>query len=264
MRHKINHYKFKMDKKLIYFILTAWLFTSCIPSKNLQYAHNIKEGQEEKNDYVNILAPRTIKATDELYIKVLSTDEVSARILSRETGERDNYNLNLLSYRVDEAGTIDFPFIGKLYLKDLTIDQAKDKIIKELEGYLKNASVIIKFVNNKVTVIGEVSKPGEYLFYNEQTNIFRAIGMAGGITNYGNKSKVILIRESDNSLTYHYLDLTSKDIVGSDYYYIHPNDVILVNPIKAKFWTMTSFNWGTALSAITTGLSLLYYFDNKQ
>ncbi len=240
-------------------MLSLALQQACVPSKNLLYPQAAVDGPD-KDDFANIMTSRTIQPNDELYIKVFSTDEQTARILSRESDNRNFFDLNLLSYRVEEDGTIDFPFVGKIYLKGLSLDEARSRIVKELKPYLSNTSVLLKFVNNKVTVLGEVNKPGDYDYYNEKITIFRALGLGGGIAEYGDKSNVILIREEDNGVSYHYLDLTKKEIVRSDYFYLEPNDVLIVNPIKSKFWSMTSFNWGTLLTSISTLLAIMYYF----
>ena len=250
-------------KYLLVLSLSLLFLGSCIPRKNLVYTQMPEEEVQNRDNYVNIKTARTIDAKDELYIKVLSTDEDAAIILSRESRDRFNFNLQLLSYIVDERGYIDFPFVGKIQLQDLTLAEAEAKILEELEAYLSNASLIIKFVNNRITLLGEFNKPGEYFFNYEKISVFTAIGQGAGIAPYGDKKNVILIRDDNNRITYHYLDLTDKDIVESDYYYLLPNDVLIVNPVNAKFWSMTSFNWGTFLSLVTTALAILYYVERK-
>jgi polysaccharide export outer membrane protein len=250
-------------KNLLVLSLSLLLMVSCIPRKNLVYVQPPEEELKDRNDYVNIKTARTIDAKDEIYIKVLSTDEEVATILSRESKDRFNFNLQLISYIVDERGYIDFPFVGKIQLQGLTLAEAETKILEELEAYLSNVSLIIKFVNNRITLLGEFNRPGEYFFNYEKMSVFTAIGQAGGIAPYGDKKNIILIRDEDNRITYHYLDLTDKKIVESEYYYLLPNDVLIVNPVNAKFWSMTSFNWGTFLTLVTTALAILYYVDRQ-
>jgi polysaccharide export outer membrane protein len=118
----------------------------------------------------------------------------------------------------------------------------------------------VKFVNNRVAVLGEVRVPGEYAFSRDQVTILQALSFAGDITDYGNKKDVILIRESQNQINYHYLDLSDKEVVASEYYYIIPNDVIIVRPIKLKFRNLSMLNWPIYLTTITTAVTLYLLF----
>jgi polysaccharide export outer membrane protein len=145
----------------------------------------------------------------------------------------------------------------------MTINQAKIQIEKSLSVYLNNISVVVRFVNNKVTVLGEIARPGQYSFYDEKVTVFQAIGFASGTTIVADLSDVTLIREKDNKLSYHQLDLTQKNIVASDYYYLLPNDVIIINPINAKFrslrdYSLTVINLLLSTFTSLTSLILLY------
>jgi polysaccharide biosynthesis/export protein len=254
-----------MKKKLfiLFFPALMLFFASCVPSKKLLYfRENLKK--EIDTVYFNPNPVKYIKAMSELYIKILSTDQETALIFSREHKDRYSFDVNLISYRVDKEGYIDFPFIGKILLKGKTLDEAKTLLHKEIQPYISNASILMKFVNNKFTILGEVNNPGDYYYINDHLTIFKAIGMAGGIKDFGNKKELILIREIDGSISYHRVNLTKEDIVSSPYFHLYPDDVIVVNPIRAKYWAMTSFNWGTFLSLITTILATLYYFDTQR
>ena len=122
--------------------------------------------------------------------------------------------------------------------------------------YLSNISITVKFVNNRVAVLGEVSRPGEYSFSRDQVTIFQALSFAGDFTDFGNKKDVILVREIQDKINYHYLDLTKKEVVSSEYYYVIPNDVIIVRPIKQKFRNLSVLNWPIYLTTITTAVTL--------
>ena len=162
---------------------------------------------------------------------------------------------------VDDKGYINFPFIGTIQVKDLTINEAKAKIEKSLSVYLNNISVMVRFVGNKITILGEVNGPGEYSFYDEKITVFQAIGFAHGISNFGNKEKVTLIREKDNNIKYYNIDLTKKDIVASDFYYLLPNDIVIVNPINAKYREMRTYSLNllsTILSTVAVLISIIY------
>jgi polysaccharide export outer membrane protein len=161
---------------------------------------------------------------------------------------------------VDQTGNINFPFVGEIFIENLTLEEAQQRIEEEVGQYLSNISITVKFVNNRVAVLGEVRVPGEYAFSRDQVTILQALSFAGDITDYGNKKDVILIRESQNQINYHYLDLSDKEVVASEYYYIIPNDVIIVRPIKLKFRNLSMLNWPIYLTTITTAVTLYLLF----
>jgi len=240
-------------------IIIISMFTSCIPRKKLLYTHDQKQ-KELQNEYVNIRPEKTIQPFDNIYIKVSSIDEKTANIFSINNGATSQTNINLLSYTVDQTGNVDFPFVGEIYVKDMTLPEAQEAIQNKVGEYLPNISISVKFVNNAVSVLGEVKRPGEYAFYRDQITIFQAISYAGGFTDYGNKEGVTLIRESDNKITYQYLDLTNKDIVSSEYYYVIPNDVIIIKPIRQKFRNLSLVNVPVFLTTVTTFATLYLLF----
>jgi len=251
----------KLLKPFIYFIAILTV-SSCIPKKKLLYTQDQKE-KEVQNEYINIRPEKTIQPFDNIYIKVSSIDEKTASIFDRQSRSSTESNINLLSYTVNQSGYIDFPFVGEIYVKNMTLEEAQVRIEEKVSEYLPNISISVKFVNNTVSVLGEVRRPGEYAFYRDQVTVFQALSYAGGISDYGNKEKIILIRESQNKINYYYLDLTNKDIVSSGHYYIIPNDVILVKPIKAKFRNLSMVNWPIFLTTITTFTTLYLIFYNN-
>ena len=219
--------KMKFRNYILFLVFIAPFFTSCVSINKLKYVRNDLP-DSEINTYINNRSEKTIKPYDYLYIQVYSLDEKTNNIFNpRVYGTSDP---QLMSYTVSDSGSINFPFIGEIFVKDMTIDQAKNKIESSLSRYLNNISVRVRFVGNKITVLGEVKNPGSQSFYDEKINVFQAISLASGITNFGNKTDVTLIRESNDKITYHYLDLSDKNIVSSKYYYLLPNDILIVSP----------------------------------
>ncbi|MCO5264583.1 MAG: hypothetical protein M9948_01685 [Lentimicrobium sp.] len=101
---------------------------------------------------------------------------------------------------------------------------------------------------------------GEFPFFKDQLNIFQAIGFAGGITDYGDKSKITLVREKNGIIQYYSVDLTDKNIVETDFFYLQPNDIVIVEPIKTKFRNLRTFTYSTLLATATTLVTILYFF----
>ncbi len=196
----------------------------------------IQPSSSVKNEYFNDRTEKKIQPYDYLYIKIFSLDEKTNSIFNERSYSIDN---ELLSYAVDGEGNISMPFVGEITVKDLTINEARAKVEKSLGVYLNNISVIVRFVSNKVTVLGEVNNPGQHPFYDEKVTVFQALGFAGGSSGLGDLSQVTLVREKDNVIKYYYLDLTKKNIASSEYYYLLPNDVVIINPIKGQIPDLT-------------------------
>lgn len=249
-------------KTLLLILITVVFASSCIPKRKLIYTQDQKE-KEEQNEYVNIRPEKTIQPFDNIYIKVSSIDEKVNSVFADQSRMGGESNINLLSYTVSQSGFIDFPFVGEIYVKDQTLKEAQLKIEKEVGEFLNNISITVKFVNNTVSLLGEVKRPGEYPFYRDQITVLQAISYGGGFTDYGDKQQVILIREAENKINYYYLDLTDKNIVASDYYYIIPNDVLIIRPINQKFRNLSLLNWPLFLTTITTAATLYLLFSNR-
>lgn len=242
-------------------IAVCFFIISCTPSNKLKYVQN-KGDYEDKNQFTNDRSEKTIQPYDYLYISIFSLNEKTMDIFSSDNSYA--YETELISYSVDDKGNINFPFVGSINVKDLTINQAKEKIEKSLSQYLRDVSVIVRFVANKVTVLGEVNQPGQFEFYDEKVTIFQALGFANGTSSFGNISNVTLIREKDNVIKYYYLDLTKKNIVESEYYYLLPNDVLIVNPLNAKYRDIRDYSLNlisTLVGTVSTIVTMYYLIE---
>lgn len=249
-------------KLLLVCCVALLMTTSCIQRKKLIYARETKKNYEE-NEYVNIRPEKTIQPFDNIYIKVSSIDEKIAKVFSDQQSGLGGANIDLVSYTVSQAGYINFPFVGEIFVKDMTLTESQVKIEEYASEYLPNISISVKFVNNTVSILGEVQRPGEYKFSKDQVTIFQAIGYAGDMTDYGKKTNVMLVREAQNKINYYTLDLTDKSIVASKYYYIIPNDIIIVKPIRQKFRNLSLINIPIMLTTVTTAVSLYLIFRNQ-
>ena len=207
--------------------------------------------------------PHIIRPFDQLMIKVNAFDGRTEDFLNREfrtenTYSRDiDYNpasLYFNSYTVNDSGYVFLPIIKGVKTEGLTLSVLKLMLDDAYSPYLKFASTTVKLANMRVTVLGEVNKPGQHYLYNEQTTLLDAISIAGDFTEFGNRKKVKLIRQMPNytSKTV-YLDLNKYDFVYTEYYYIEPNDMIYVEPIKVKSFDASSRSVGVVISALSLG-----------
>jgi polysaccharide biosynthesis/export protein len=255
-----------MAKKIKYCSSTAVLIlimifaASCVPIKQINYFNDLNELEEPG---VNPRKQKLIMPFDKLYIKVISIDPQTSQIFNVTEELRSGVSNGILGYLVDEKGDVNFPFVGKINVVSLTTAQASDKIQKAMNDYVSNTSIIVKFIDNQVTVMGEVLHQGVYPFTQDKLNIYEALGLGGGLTQYGDRKKIILIRNEGDKVMHYRLNLSDSKIASKDYYYILPNDVIVVEPLKAISSSYQNITYTTILSSITTLIAVLLFTNVK-
>lgn len=143
-------------------------------------------------------------------------------------------NPNEQGYLVDEAGFIVFPVLGKVELGGLTKEEAMVKLTIMLEEYLQDPIVNIRYLNYRITVIGEVTKPASYTIPSEKVTVLEALGLAGDMTAFGKRENVMVIREESGKRKISRLNLNSSEVFESPYFYLQQNDVVYVEPVKTK------------------------------
>ena len=163
-------------------------------------------------------------------------------------------NDQLYGYLVDTDGTIDFPVLGKIKVEGLSRTELAAKLKKELSNYLKNPIVTIQYLNFKVTVLGEVKAPGSYKVNSERVSIFDALGMAGDLQINAKRKNVLVMREDGDEKVFAQLDLTSENIIHSPFFYLQQNDVVYVEPNKAR---IVGGNAGAFLPYVLSSISTL-------
>jgi polysaccharide export outer membrane protein len=164
---------------------------------------------------------------------------------------------SILGYLVDESGDINFPFVGKINVGSLTTSEASLKIQKALNEYVANTSVTVKFIDNKISVLGEVTNQGSYSFSQDKLNIYEALSLGGGLTRYGNRKNIILVRQEGEKIMHHKLDLSDSKIASKEFYYILPNDVIVVEPLKSVSTSYQNNTWSILLTTLSTAATII-------
>ena len=184
-------------------VLFAVVFASCVPQKKMLYLKNAEMAAENiSKDYVN---DRTVdyklQPGDNLYIHVVNTiDERSAASIN---GDIRGYlssdaNIYLQTTTIDEDGYVEMPLVGKIEVKNLTVDEAKDRLQTAINTYINGSMLVVKLASFNLTLLGEVSRPGMYKVYQSQINLFEAVALAGNMTNFAKKSDVKIIRQTDH------------------------------------------------------------------
>lgn len=190
----------------------------------------------QPNDIINI----SIQTLDSKVIEAIQTGgglggTPTSTTASTSAGSGGNStSTSVPGYLVDQKGFIDMPLVGKIKIGGLTTTQARDLIEQKATVYYKDPVVNVRFANFTFTLLGEVSHPGRYTVNNEKISLLDAIGMGGDLTNYGKRYNVMLVREENGKKIFSRYDLNSTNIFQSPYYYLRQNDVVYVEPNKAK------------------------------
>ena len=221
----------------VFLCLIAFL-ASCSAPKEVLYLQDIASIKEENIDknYEVI-----IHKDDLLAILVNSKDPELALpfnmpVVTYQIGAQTTAQQRLLGYLVDQNGDIDFPILGKIHVEGLTRMQVTELIKQKLmsEDLIKDPIVTVQFLNFKVSVMGEVTRPGTFDLSGDRITLLEALSMAGDLTIYGRRDRVAVIREKDGKRRILYHDLRSSDIFQSPCYYLQQNDIVYVEPNKAK------------------------------
>lgn len=234
-------YKFisKTNSALI-FIFGLLAFSSCVSTKKVTYFQDLSLNQRTKMDSVAKFVEPVIQTDDILAIKIITVDPQSAEVINQATTVQGIGTSSSLSrqdidgFPVDKNGEIELAIIGKIKVAGLTTYEAKELIRSRVSKDFKEPNVNVRFANFKVSVLGEVSRPASYTLPNEKVSILDVLSLAGDLTLYGKRENILVIRERNGTKEFGRLDLNSSDIFGSPYYYLQQNDVVYVEPNKAK------------------------------
>lgn len=237
------------------FILSLMMF-SCGTYQKIPYFQDLTKDKQFNEDVKNY-APLTIQRADILGINVSSRNPESATIFNfRVNGNNADQAPDnpITGYLVDEQGEIHLPLIGTVKVAGLTTHQLRDQLQKQLLTYYKDPVVSLRILNFKISVFGDVQKPGIYTINNERATLTQALTLAGDL-NITAIRNIMLIREIDGKRMFIPLDMTSKNIFESPYYYLKNNDEIYVQPDKTKYATVDR-GYRTA-SLVLSGLSII-------
>lgn len=226
--------------KLAKWMLLSWviLFSACNSTKEVVYLQDVvplKQQDIERKYEV------FIHEDDLLSIMVNSKDPELALpfnmpLVTYQIGSESPGQQRVLGYLVDTNGDIDFPILGKIHVAGLSRLELRDLIKEKLISgdYIKDPVVTVQFLNYKVSVMGEVARPGSFTITGDRITLLEALSMAGDLTIYGRRDRVAVIREENGKRTILFHDLRSSDIFTSPCYYLQQNDIVYVEPNKAK------------------------------
>ena len=239
----------KIQKSISFVPIVAFLllaaFSSCKTYKNVPYFVDFadtslhtqvktvafKSPVIQPDDIVSIV----IQTIDPDITLMLNTANAATPAIGATATSTAGQQQVAAGYLVDKNGEVELPFAGKIKIQGYTTSEAREVIRDAISKYVKNPIVNVRFTNFKITVLGEVARPSSYVVPNEKLSVLDALGLAGDLTIYGRRENVLLIRDSlDNQKSLVHLNLNTKEVIASPYYYLKPNDIIYVEPNKSK------------------------------
>jgi polysaccharide biosynthesis/export protein len=250
-----------MSLKNFFALDVLLLSTSCIQRKHLLYL----QGRKLTDRALKPPPVYKIKPGDVLHVKILTIDKALQEIVEKQATQVERVQLNepslyLSGYVVNENGAISLPLFGQVKVAGQSVSEITATIQKEVDEYYRDASVDVKLISFKITVLGEVMRPGSFYVYQDHLNVFEAISKAGNMTDLA-KREVLLVRQTPEGNETMRLDLADSKILASEGFYLLPNDIIIVEPGHGKSFRMNVPIFTLSFSALSALLLIINYFS---
>lgn len=258
---------------LIAAVVVMSVMTSCVSQKKILFLQ--KEQMSDSIASIEYQNKRNfdykVQPGDNLYIRVSSLDKNFSEFFNNSNSNSlsaggsggntsGNAAIYLNGFTVSDEGTIDFPYAGKIYVKDLTIEEIQQKIQTIIGEYQKETIVYVKLGVFNLTILGEVARPGQYQVYQSDINLFQAIALAGNATDFANKKCVKIIHQTTEGSQIVRVNMNNADILENPEYFLKPNDIIYVEPLGIKRYGFTQIPYSTIFSAASLLITVLTFF----
>lgn len=260
---------------IVILIFSCLFFGSCITNKKIQYlqeidsktnyADTIKFNRSQYRLQVNDIINIEIKTRNTEFAALFGNNNLAgAGNIGNVAGGGGGDLFYTVGYTISDSGSINFPFLGKVDIAGLTITEVSEKLEKELRVFQVDALAIVRLGGLRFTLLGEFNRPGKYVILQNQVSIFEALATGGDLKEIARRDRVTLVRQYPDGVRIHYINVLDKNLINSPYYFLQPNDLLYVEPLKRRAYgigvnglqTLT-----TALSVISTALLLINYFN---
>jgi len=232
-------------RSILLLLLITLTIVSCGTRNDLNYLQDVDKAAVET---AVRMENNTLQPGDQLVINIMAKDldvvkpfnqNYSSGLTLQNSQLPGNTNPTTSTasgptYIIDQEGNVDFPILGKLDTKGLTIEQFKQNLYNGVSRYIKEPTVSVRLNNFRVSVMGEVARPGEYVIADGQTNLMKALALAGDLTMYGTRDNILLVRTVDGKMEKIRIDITRSDFINSPYYNLKQGDVIYVSANRTK------------------------------
>ena len=243
---------------------------SCVNKKKLTYLQS--EGDLSALQFEIVRSDYRLQINDVVNIDIRTLNPEAETIFNPPTQQMSNLNAGdiifyLQGYSVDNQGIIVLPVIGKIKVEGMTIRQLKELIDSKLSQYFQDNSAFarVQLAGIRFSVVGDVSRPGKYVIYQNQATIFDALAVAGDITIVGDRREVQIIRQFPEGTKLFEIDLTDANVIKDPRFLIQPNDIVNIKPLNVKSWGIGTTGWQTltlGLSAVASALTIIFTLNN--
>jgi polysaccharide export outer membrane protein len=270
-------------KRLLLLLFGLLFFAACVPTKKLTY---LKENEALAQDSANIYkldrsSSYQLQTNDIITVNVRSFDQETSALFNiggnmngggAAGGGQGGMNggdmlFYLQGYPVDQSGFIEMPILGPVQVIGKTIEEVQTIVEQKLNSYFVEDAVFVtvRLAGIRFTIVGEVNAPGRNVIFANQVSIFEALAQSGGISLVGDRTNVMILRQTPAGMETHYVDLTQADVLTNPLYFIQPNDLINVQPLPQKSWGTGTTGIGTfttILSVVASSIALYVAFGN--
>ncbi len=255
-------------RRTVPFLLIAILLGSCVGRRSINYLHDRSLSTDASKLFDNKKFEYRIQVNDVLSIRVMGLDDATHRFFNIE-GQNNFQGFNdaalyVNGFSVDKNGNVQLPTVGKIKVQGLTVGEAQELVQRKINEYFTNATVILKMVSFRVSVLGDVERPGAFFVYHNQITILEALAMAGGPGEFADKTHVTLMRQSDRGVQAIYIDLSNTSVLSSEYYYLLPNDAVYVPTLGARASRLNLDVLVIILSVLSTAGVIFTIVQNQQ
>lgn len=230
---------------LILLCCTICSLCSCLTYRDIVNFESVKFTTPDSNDSIFNQQTLRLKADDIVQVIITSYNKEEAshfNLFSGQNGLLIQQGMSGASvndpvgYRIDSKGNIELPVVGQIHVEGMTIEEMRDEVYNRVKstGYLKDLNVLVRFLSFRVTVLGEVNSPGTFTISSQKITVLEALGLARDVNLFSKRDNILIIREENGKRTYGTINIKSKDVFNSPWYYLQPNDVVYVQPHRSK------------------------------
>lgn len=260
---------------IVILIFSCLFLGSCITNKkilylqeldsNTNYTDTVKYSRNQYRLQVNDIINIEVKTRNTEFAALFGNSSIAgAGGLGNIAGGGGGDLFYTVGYTISDSGSINFPFLGKVDIAGLTINEVSEKLEKELRVFQVDALAIVRLGGLRFTLLGEFNRPGKYVILQNQVTIYEAIATGGDLKEIARRDKVVLVRQYPDGARIHYINVLDKNLINSPYYFLQPNDLLYVEPLKRRAYGIGVNGLqtlSTALSVISTALLLINYFN---
>ena len=264
MHLSISFFNQNYMKRTFIFMLALLFLGSCVSLKKVKYIQ--ETAQEQMSDtliYRTQVPDYKVQNGDHLYIDVKNIDTKNMQPFQTTNNTNaqaaSEAGVYLSSYLVNNVGSIDFPLVGKVFVQNKTINEIQNELQAIVNDFFQFTTVSVKLINFRISLLGEVTRPGTFLVYQDNLNVFQALSLGGDLTKMANRKEIKVIRKTVEGTKVHKINLLSTEILDSQAYYLQPGDIVYVEPLKGRNFAFTEFPYAIIFSTISTTLLILNF-----